>query len=105
MPLGTQIDGLKETESLLYRGPLMHFHAPHFIALRGGDRNEETPATKNKREMLMRPRLRTCTQPNAPYSCLLLEQRFQPTPSPLCGLASCPLLDACAMSSGKQFLT
>ena len=32
----------------------MHFHAPRFIALRGGDRNEETPTTENEREMLMR---------------------------------------------------
>ena len=36
---------------------------------------------------------------------LMLENSFQPTPSPLCGLASWPLLVACSMFPGKQFVT
>ena len=32
----------------------MHFHAPRLIALRGGDRNEETPARENEGEVPMR---------------------------------------------------
>ena len=32
----------------------MYFHAPRPIALRGGDRNEVTSKTENKRGMLMR---------------------------------------------------
>ena len=47
----------------------MHFHAPRLIALRGGDRNEETPATENEREMLMR---RACARTLSSCSFLLL---------------------------------
>jgi hypothetical protein len=32
---------------------------------------------------------------------LLLERRLQPTPSPICALASCPLLGACSMFPGE----
>ena len=77
-----------------YRGPVLHFHAPRLIALRGGDRNEETPKTENEREVLM---CRVCAYTPSPRSFLLLEHRLQPTPSPLCGLASWPLLGACSM--------
>ena len=74
------------------------FHAPSLIALCGGDRNEETPSTENEREVLMR---RACARTPSPRSFLLLEHRLQPTPSPLCGLASWPLLDACSMFPGE----
>ena len=47
--------------------------------------NEETPTTGNEGEMLMR---RACARTLSPLSLLLLEHSFQPTPSPLCGLAS-----------------
>ena len=76
----------------------MHFHAPRLIALRGGDRNEETPKTENKKGMLMR---RACARTLSPRSFLLLEHSLQPTPSPLCGLASWPLLGACSMYPGE----
>ena len=91
-----------ETERPPYRDPVLHFDAPRLIALRGGDKNEEIPTTKNEREMLMR---RACARTPSPRSFLLLEHRLQPTPSPLCGLASWPLLDACSMFPGEQFLT
>ena len=78
----------------------MHFHAPRLIALRGGDRNEETPKTENKIGMLMR---RACAHTLSPRSFSLLEQNFQPTPSPLCGLASWPLHGAFSMYPGGYF--
>ena len=71
------------------------------IALRGGDRNEETPTTENEGEILMR---RACARAPSPRS-LFLEHCMHPTPSPLCGLASWPLLGACYMYPGEQFLT
>ena len=37
----------------------------------------------------------------SPRGFSLLEHRLQPTPSPLCGLASWPLLDACSMFPGE----
>jgi hypothetical protein len=78
----------------------LHFHAPRLVALRGGDRNEgkKKTATENEREMLMH---RACARKLSPRSFLLLEHHLQPTPSPLCGLASCPLLDACSMFPGE----
>ena len=88
----------RETEHPPYRDPVLHFHAPRLVALRGGDRNEEEKkeknATENEREMLMH---RACARTLSPRSFLLLEHHLQPTPSPLCGLASWPLLDACSM--------
>ena len=33
---------------------MLHFHTPRLVALRGGDRNEETPTTENEVGMLMR---------------------------------------------------
>ena len=82
-----------------YRDPVLHFHAPRLVALRGGDKNEETPTTENEREMLMR---RACARILSPRSFLLLEHSLQPTPSPLCGLApSWPLLGACSMYPGE----
>ena len=48
-----------------YRDPALHYYAPRLIALRGGDRNEETPATENQREMLMR---RACARTPSPRS-------------------------------------
>ena len=86
----------------------MHFHAPRLVALRGGGRNEEKinkTATENERQMLMR---RACARTLSPRSFLLLEHHLQPTPSPLCGLASWPLLDVCSMlhvSQREYFLT
>ena len=49
----------------------LHFHAPRFIALRGGDRNEETPKTENEGGMLMLMR-RACARALSPRSFLLL---------------------------------
>ena len=71
----------------------MHFHAPRLIALRGEDRNEETPATGNESGMLMR---RACARTLRPRS-FVLGHSLQPTPSLLCGLAPWPLLGACSM--------
>ena len=85
-----------------YRDYVLHSYAPRLIALRGGDRNEETPTTETEREVLMR---RAWARALSPRSFLLLEHRSQATPSPLCGLASWPLLDACSMFPGEQFLT
>ena len=64
----------------------------------------KTPQQKIiKREVLLR---RACAHALSPRSFLLLEQSLQPTPSPLCGLASWPLLlGACSMYPGEQFLT
>ena len=76
----------------------MHFHAPRLIALRGGDRNEETPTTENETEVLMR---RACARTLSPRSFYLLEHSLQPTPSALCGLAAWPLLGACSMYPGE----
>ena len=78
----------------------MHFHAPRLIAPRGGERNEEIPATENEGGMLMLMR-RACTRALNPNSLLLLGHSFQPTPSPLCGLASWPLLGAYSMYPGE----
>ena len=54
--------GCGEKAPFLYRDPVLHFHAPRLIALRGGDRNEETPTTEKEGEVHA-PCLRTCTQP------------------------------------------
>ena len=82
-----------------YRDHALHFHAPRLIALREGDRNEETPTTENEGGMLMR---RACARTLSPRSFLLLEHSLQPTPSPLCGLALWPLLGACSMYLGES---
>ena len=71
---------------------------PRAIAIRGGDRKEETPTIENEREMLMR---RTSARTLNPRSSLLLEHTFQPTPSSLCGLALWPLLGPCSMYPGE----
>ena len=55
----------QETEHPPCRGPALHFHAPRFIAPRGGDRNEETPATENEREVLI---CRACAHTLSPRS-------------------------------------
>ena len=73
---------------------LFYFYVPRLITLRGGDRNEETPTTENERGVLMR---RACARALSPRSFSLLENSFQLTPSPHCGLASWPLLGACSM--------
>ena len=75
----------RETERPPYRVPVLHFHAPRLNALRGGDKSDDTPALENEREVLMR---RACARALSPRSPLLLEHCFQPTPSPLCELAS-----------------
>ena len=46
-----------------------------------------------------------CARTLSTCSFLLLEQRLQLTPGPLCGLASWPLLGACFMYPGEKFLT
>ena len=80
----------------------MHFHEPRLVALRWGDRNEKVPATEKERKQL-------CAAPAHVHSAhsvfLLLERRVQPTPNPLCGLASRPVFDVCSMFPGKLFLT
>ena len=48
---------------------------------------------------------RACARALSSRSFFQLEQSFQPTPSPLCGLASWPLLGACPMYPGEVFLT
>ena len=53
-------------------GPVLHFHAPRLVALRGGDRNEETPASENEKGMLMH---RACARALCPFSFLLLKHR------------------------------
>ena len=55
------------------------------VALCGGDRNEEIPATENEGGMLMR---RACARTRNPRIFLLLEHRLQPTPSSFGGLPS-----------------
>ena len=58
----------------------------------------ETTAAENEGEVLMRRAFaRTLSQ----RSSLLLKHRLQPTPSPLWGLALCPLLGACSMYPGE----
>ena len=71
----------RETERPPCRDPALHFHAPCLIALRGGDRNEETPATRNEREMLIyAPCLRTYNQPAQHFSAgAQLAANTQPT--------------------------
>ena len=44
----------RETERPPSQNHVLHFHVPRLVALRGGDRNEETPKTENRRGMLMR---------------------------------------------------
>ena len=53
----------------------MHFHAPRLIALRGGDRNEETPTTENEKEINMS---RACARTLSLRSFLLLEHSLCP---------------------------
>ena len=74
----------RKTERPPYRDPLLHFHAPRLVALRGGDRNEGKK--KRNRECERNsywPRLRTCTQPTQLFAA---GASLQPTPSPLCEL-------------------
>ena len=61
----------------------------------------QTLTTENQRDMLMR---RACACALSPRSFLLLEHSLQSTPSPLCELASWPLLGACSMYFGELFL-
>ena len=61
-------------------------------------RNEETPTAENEGEVRMR---RACACTISPRSLFLLGRVFQPTPSPLCGLASWRLLGACSMYPGE----
>ena len=69
-----------------YRDPAVHFDALRLVTLREAGRIEETHATENEREMLMR---RACARTPSPRSYfLLLEHRMHSAPSPLCGLAS-----------------
>ena len=63
-----------------------------------GETGEQTPKTENKRGMLMR---RACARTLSPRSFLLQERNLQPTPSPLCELASWPLLGARSMYPGE----
>ena len=79
----------------------MHFHAPRLVALRGGDRNEETPATGNEKRMLI---CRACARALGLCRILLLQHRFQPTTSTLRELASWLLLGACSMYLVEQLL-
>ena len=44
-----------------YRGPELHFDALRLVALREGDKIEETLARENEREVLIRAHLRTYT--------------------------------------------
>ena len=67
------------TVYLLCSGMNNDFHAPRLIALRGGDRNEETPATENEREVLIR---RACARTLNPRSFKLLERSLQPHAHP-----------------------
>ena len=46
-----------------YRDPALHFDALRLVALREGDRIEETLATENKREKCFYAHLRAYTQP------------------------------------------
>jgi hypothetical protein len=59
----------------LHRDPVLHFHAPRLVALRGGDRNEKSPRNREREKNAYAPRLRTSTQPT---QFLLLEHRLQP---------------------------
>jgi hypothetical protein len=79
----------------------LKFYAPHLIALRGGDRNEVAPAAEIEIEMLMH---RACARTLSPCSFLLLEHSLQLKPSPLCGLASWPLLGVYSMYPGEIIL-
>ena len=45
-----------------YRDPVLHFDALRLVALREGDRTEETLATENERKCFY-AHLRTCIQP------------------------------------------
>ena len=63
-----------------YRDPVLHFHAPRPIALRGGDRNEEARRNREGERSDYAPRLRTYTGPTQPS--LLLEHSFQPNTKP-----------------------
>ena len=81
-----------------YRDPVLNY-APRLIALHGRDRNEENPKTENKENVLMRRARARTLSPRSFF--LLLEHSMQPTPSPLCGLASRPLLGACSMYPGE----
>ena len=65
-------------------------------------KKEKRNATGNEREMFM---LRACARTLSPRTFLVPGQRLQRTPSPLCGLASWPLLGACSMYPEEQFLT
>ena len=47
---------------------------------------------------------RACARALSPRSFLLLEHSLGPTLSPLCGLASWPLLGACSMYPEEKFL-
>jgi hypothetical protein len=51
------------------------------------------------------PHIRAVERALSQRNFLLLEHSLQPTPSPDCGLASWPLLGACSMYPGEQFLT
>ena len=83
--------GGRETERAPVQDHALHFHAPRLIALRGEDRNGDTPRTENEREVLMR---HACSRTRSPLSFFADGTQLQPTPSPLCGLASraCHLL-------------
>ena len=74
----------------------------HFLAPMRGGQERGNPLNRERERNAYAPRMRTCTQP---AQLSLLEHSLQPTPSPLCGLASWPLLGACSVFPGEQFLT
>jgi hypothetical protein len=67
-----------ERQSPPYRDPALHFHAPRLIALRGGDRNEETPKTDNKGGVLMR---RACARTPSRATFCCWSAAFSPHPA------------------------
>ena len=72
-------------------------HAPRLIALRGGDRNGETPTTENEREMLMS---RACAR-ISPRSFCCWGTTFSQHPAHSADWPHGPLLGACAMYPGE----
>ena len=84
--------------------------APPFAAFSLRHAMPLSPNSKRERKrwqqsciLSMRPHLSepgsayAASGPGSPLLKFLLEHRLQPTPSPLCGLASWPLLGACSM--------
>ena len=88
---------------LVFLFQVLSFHALRLVALRRGCRNKKKTQQKIREKCLLAAPARVHSAQASLF--LLLDNRLQYRPSPLCGLASWSLLGASRMLPGEKFLT